>query len=230
MKTTAQYIFIIICLISGSLLNAQSNRIQRTTLEYEDQRVDALTISIQPNRKEVQDAFDDWMDERYDTKMKGGGLFSDKNLEESDPVVISGISPDNISIFAKTEEMNGTTKMLLFASRGLNNFIEQENEAAFAGLEDLFDAFLSDYLPDYYEERVAEAEEILNDLRDDYDDVEKDIQKNEEDIQKLREDNEELREELDVLREKLRKAEEDLRKRKSARRTITRQASGAGLK
>lgn len=226
MKTTIKYISIFVLLMTGLMLQAQTDRIQYTTLEYEDQRVDALSIDIQPGRKDVQDAFDDWMKDRYDVKMKGGGLFGDKNMETSEAATIPTISSDNISILTKTEEFNGYTRMTLFASRGLNNFVDRENFTAFSGLETLFDSFLSDYLPNYYEERVAEAEEALSDLQEDYDDVEKDIRKNEEDIEKLQSENVELRNELEELRRKLNDAQDTLRKRRSARQEIARKAAG----
>lgn len=206
-------------------LSAQVGSIEQTTVEYEKQSVAALTVTMKPERKEVQKAFDDWMKDRYDINMKGNGLFGNKNMENAEAVMIPAISPENITIFAETEKVGDKTRMALFASRGLGNFIEANDYAAFAGLEKVFDAFLSSYLPEYYEERVAEAREKLEDLRDDFSDAEKDFSKNEEKIRELRVENEELRGEMDKLRQEIKAAEATLVQRedtrKDVRRTVT---------
>jgi predicted ribosome quality control (RQC) complex YloA/Tae2 family protein len=217
MKAAVKLSLIILFVFSGLVISAQSNQMQTTKAEYNDRQVDALSIDIRPSRKEVQKAFSDWMKERYDVKMKGGGLFGDKNLEESEAVVIPTISPDNISIITQTNEMNGMTQMTLFASRGLGNFVDRSREDAFMGLEKLFDAFLSDYLPEYYDQRVTEAEKALADLEKEYEGVERDIEKNQSDMQELRKDNEKLRANLDAIRSQLRKAQNELRARRSNR-------------
>lgn len=205
---------------------AQVGRIEQTTVEYDKQSVDALTVTMKPERKDIQKAFDDWMDDRYDINMKGGGLFSDKNFRQAEAVSIPAISPDNVTLYTKTEERNGETRMTIFASRGLGNFVEEDEYSAFTGLEDIFDGFLSSYLPEYYDERVAEAREELEDLREDVADAEKTIRKNEDDIRKLEKENEEKRNEIAKLKNDISEAEKMLDKREEIKREVRRQVTG----
>jgi|AntRauTorckE5430_2_1112549.scaffolds.fasta_scaffold04007_4 cell division protein FtsB len=205
---------------------AQVGRIEQTIIQYDKQNVEALTVNMKPERKDIQKAFDDWMDDRYDISMKGGGLFSDKNIRTAEAVQIPAISPDKVTLISKTEERNGATHMSIFASRGLGNYIESDDYAAFTGLEDIFDGFLSTYLPEYYEERVAEAREELEDLRGDIEDVRKDINKNEEDIRDLQQENDDKRKEVIDLETKISGAEQLLRKREDIKREVRRQVTG----
>ncbi|MEL7160741.1 MAG: hypothetical protein AAFN92_08285 [Bacteroidota bacterium] len=213
-------------LLMSFAATAQVGRIEQTTIEYEDARVDALAVTMKPERKEVQKAFDDWMKDRYDVKMKGGGLFGDKNFEMAEAIVIPAISSENISLMTQTEERNGETVMTLFASKGLGNYVEDSDYKAFSGLEDVFDAFLSNYLPEYYEERVAEAREMLEDYQKDYDKAQEDVTDNEEEIRDLQQENEELRTEMKQLQEKIAEAEKTLNMRRDIRREVDREVVG----
>ena len=228
MKYFSKLLLVLISFSGANFLTAQVGRIESTTITYEDKAVDALTVTMKPARKDIQKAFDDWMDDRYDINMKGGGLFSDKNLRSAEAVTIPAVSPDNISLFVRTEERGGESTMTLFASRGLENFIGKREMSAFAGLEDVFDSFLSYYLPEYYQERVAEAQEMLADLRDDFSDKEEKISKNDKEIKKLQKENAELREELKSLERDINAAERTLDKRKDTRREVRRKMSSRG--
>ena len=217
---------LLLVIFTSAAAVAQVGRIEKTVIDYDKQRVDALTVSIKPARKDIQKAFDDWMDDRYDINMKGGGLFSDKNMRQAEAVTIPAISDENITLMARTEERGGETYMTLFATRGLGNYITSADYRAFDGMERVFDAFLSDYLPEYYEERVAEAREELEDLRDDLADAEEDVQDNEKKIEKLRRENEELRTSMTELRQKITDAERNLNERERTRRQVRQAVSG----
>ena len=222
MRPFSQLFILFILLLGVNHLSAQVGRITSTSISYEEQMVAALTVSVKPARKDIQQAFDDWLDDRYDVNMKGGGLFGDKNLRSAEAIMIPTISAENISLFVRTEERGGKTHMTMFASRGLGNFIGLNEEKAFSGLEEVFDGFLSFYLPEYYEERVVEAQEALAELRDEFSDTERDITKNEKEIKKLQVENAELRQELKSLERDIDAAERLLEKRKDARLAVKR--------
>ncbi len=213
---------LILLLVFSLTAGAQVGRIQETTLEVDDRRVDALVVNLKPERKEVQDAFDDWMKDRYDANMKGGGLFSSKETRRAEDIIIPAISGDRINLRTRTEEQGDESRMYLYADRG-GNFIDRGDYRAFTGLENIFDSFLSFYLPEYYEERVAEAQEELSDLQDDLEDNEKDYRKNEEEIADLQEENRELLEKREELSRKIQDAERALRERESMRSTVGRE-------
>lgn len=205
---------------------AQVGRIEQTTIQHDKKSVDAVTVTMKPERKDIQKAFDDWIDDRYDIDMKGGGLFSDKNMRRAEAVNIPAISTENITLYVSTEETSGQTRMTIYASKGNGNFFEDSDYSAFTGLEDIMDNFLSNYLPEYYEERVAEAMEELEDLKKDRKKATEDIADNEEKIIKLKKDNEELRNEVSDLEAKIEEAEKMLNMRKEIRTEVKRQVTG----
>lgn len=220
------YLPLLITLILSTTAAAQVGRIQQTTVEHADNRVDALTVTMKPERKDIQKAFDDWIDDRYDINMKGGGLFGDKNMRRAEAVNIPAISTENITLYTKTEETGGQTRMTVYASKGNGNFFEDDDYSSFTGLEDVMDNFLSSYLPEYYEERVAEAVKEIEDLRKDRKKTNEDITDNEERIVELKKENEELRTEIDKLDAQIEEAEKMLDKRKQIRKEVNRQVTG----
>ena len=227
MKT--DYWLATICALLFLLVNPLPAQIIReTTVDYDKQRVAALTASITPPRKDLQDAFEDWMDDTYDINMKGGGLFSDKNIRQAEDVTLPAVADGPITLYTKTVSDDEMTNMYLFAARGEDDFIPLSNSTAFAELERLFDDFLSFYLPEYYEERVAEAVEQLEELRDDLADLRDDIADNEKKIQDLRKENIDLEAEAGELEKAIRDAEAQLERRRDARQRISRQLRSGG--
>ena len=222
MRKLTYFTSILFLLLFTATSYAQVGRIQQTTVEYDDRMVDALTVTLTPERKDAQKAFDDWIDDRYDINMKGGGLFSDKNIRSAEMVRIPAISTDDITLVARTEERGGETRMTLFAMKANGNSVEAEDYRAFSGIEDVFDGFLSDFLPEYYEERVAEAREELEDLKKDFGKHQEDITDNEDKIKKLQKENEEHRREMTDLDRKIKDAERQLEERQAARRAVNR--------
>jgi Skp family chaperone for outer membrane proteins len=222
-----RFLAILLFLLWGTpLASAQSLGIRSTTVEYEKEQVPALQVSVMPPRKDLQDAFEEWIQDTYDINMEGGGLFSDKNLRRAEGVILAPVSADKINLFTKTVEQRASTTMYLFASKGLGNYFTRQDEAAFAGLERVFDEFLGSYLPEYYEMRITEATETLEDLRDDLDDLRNDIQDNEEEIRKLKKENIDLEEEVRELESAIREAENNLQQRRNARQRVIQKVSG----
>lgn len=227
MKINIRFAFAFLLMLMFSTATfAQVGRIEQTSIDHDKSRVDALTVTMKPERKDIQKAFDDWIDDRYDINMKGGGLFSDKNMRQAEAVNIPAISTDNITLYTMTEEKNGESRMTIFASRGLGNYFKSSDYPAFTGLEAIMDNFLSSYLPEYYEERVAEATEELEDFRKDQKKAREDITDNEKKIKKLQEENEKLREQVSDLDIKIMDAEKMLTKRKEIKREVKRQVTG----
>ncbi len=228
MKSFYRLIPFVLLLLNVLPLSAQIGDITPSSIVYEKEQVDVLSVTIQPERKDVQKAFDDWLDDRYDINMKGGGLFGDKNIRSAEGVTIPGISPENITLFTETEARGGATRMSIFASKGLENYIDRTETQAFAGLQNLFDDFLSSYLPEYHNQQVAATQERLQDLREAFAETEEDIVKNENRIEKLQQENVEFRTNLRELTRKIEAAQRELSERKSKRRSITNAVSNNG--
>ena len=228
MKTNAKLILsAVFVLFFSTLATAQVGRIMETTVEYDKTTVDALAVTLQPERKDVQEAFEDWMDDRYDINLKRGGLFANKRTQKAEDAIIPAISADRITFMTKTEEVGDETRLYVFAMRG-NNPVDRADYKAFTGMENIFDSFLSSYQPEYYEERVAEAREELEDLREDLKDAQDDIADNKEKIAKLQKENTELEDKSAKLREEIKTAEVAVRTREEMRTEVKREMQNVG--
>lgn len=223
MQTFARSLFTTLLLALFTLTAAaQVGRIQESTITEDKQRVDALSVIVQPERKDMQKAFDDWMDDRYNINMKGGGLFANKRTRNAEDVIIPAIDADPITFMTRTETVGEETRMYIYASRN-GNFIDRADYKAFTGMENIFDSFLSSYLPEYYEERVEEAREELEDLRDELADAEEDFADNEEKIAKLQKENRKLEDKQANLRQQIADAEKAVTRRQEMRTEVQRE-------
>ena len=228
MKITSKLLFTaLFAVLFSATAFAQVGRIQESTVEYDKTRADALMVTLQPDRKDVQEAFEDWMDDRYDIKLKRGGLFANKRTQKAEDVIIPAISSEPITFMTKTEGAGEDTRLYVFAMRG-NNPIDRADYKAFTGMENIFDSFLSSYLPEYYEERVAEAREDLEDLQKDLREAQDDMADNKEKIAKLEAENRELTEKQEMLRKQIAEAETAVRTREEMRTEVKREMQNVG--
>ena len=56
---------------------------------------------MEPATKDVRDAFQDFLKKNYDVKLKGDGLFSNKDVLYAEKVKINTISDKNLDFYAK---------------------------------------------------------------------------------------------------------------------------------
>lgn len=207
------------------LLGAQGLAVENSQIEYEDYQVTSVQVKVSPDRSSLQDAFEDWIKDKYDVKMRRPGLFGDKTIRQAEAVRLPSISSGQINLFTKTVAQDGYTEMNLFASRGLANFMDDDNEMAFRAMENMMTAFLADYLPVYYQEQVDEAKESLSDLKDELEDVEDDYADNQETIADLQEENQELNARIGVLNKEIQNNQQEVELRLQRQQMINKELS-----
>lgn len=207
-------------------LAAQLPEVRSALVSYEKENVTAWTTKVPADRKTTQNAFSDWIDERYQINMKGGGWFGNKNIRTAEEVKLPAVANFPVSLIVRTEENpNGTSRMALFALRPGSNGKDITDERAQSALQSIFDSFLTDWLPTYYAEREAAAREKLEDLRETFTDREEAVADNTEEIEALRKENEELRREMEQLRGQIERANATLKERSNARQAVNTSAA-----
>jgi len=219
---------ILLFLISISI-TAQKVKYHDGKIMYDGEELQTIEVKLQPNVSTIKDKFSEWMDDHYDVNLDGKKLlFFKKDFMTAEGVIIPQISERKIDLRVKVDEATkGTTTLHVFASYGYNNWLTPEkNPYAYDALKGIVYDFVSDYLPEYYYERVEESKENIDEIKEDNNDIEGDIANNKKEIEELLKKNEDLRNELEENKSKLKKANENLDARQNEYQKIKKKVSG----
>jgi len=185
------------------------------SVEFDNSTVRTIDVTLSPKVETIKDKFEDWMDDNYDVDLDDKKLlFFTKDYMTANGVVIPQISQNRIDLKVKVDETNGgNTKLNVFASFGYNNWItEDKHPFEYAALRGIVYDFVSEYLPEYYLDRVKESESTIAKLNDRREDMEDDIKDNEKSIRELREDNKNLMKKIRANELKIKEAKKRLTK------------------
>lgn len=178
-------------------VSAQEVVFTTESVVYDGKERMSVSTIIAPEPDVVKEAFEDWMKDEYDVKMKGSGLFTDKDVLTAEEAKVSVISPKFIDFYARSVPSGDQTQFSVFASFGYNVHIEPETyPQEFAAMQDLHYAFVSEFLPQWYQEQIGDTEEVVADLSDDIESFKDDMDKNLKDQAELREEMEEMKQSL----------------------------------
>lgn len=184
-------------------------------ISYEDDTRIAVTVTMQPDKKNVRDAWEDFLEDDYDTKTKGNGFIGKDDVIRAEETNLSAISNKTIDLYAEILEKGEGSEMKVFASLGYDIHITPEKfPKEYAALEDFTLEFLNDFLIKYYEEKVEDAKKVVYDLRDDKNDMQEKMGDNKSEIVDLKEENLELQEGMTAKGAALKKANQTLETKK----------------
>jgi len=208
--------------------NAQSLSYFEGMVDYKGESIKTIDVILNPKVNTIKDKFEDWMDDNYDVDLDGKKLlFFNKEYLEANGVVISEVSDRKIDLKVKVDETTkGLTKLNVFASFGYNNWItEERNPSEFEALRGIVYDFVSEYLPEYYLEKVEESNEKLDDLSESRSNLKDEVKENQEDISKLEKENEELMAKLKANQEKIDKWNAKKNKRTKEYKSVRKKVS-----
>jgi len=210
-------------------LTAQTVNYDNGKITYDREEIRTIKVTLKPYVSTIKDKFSDWIDDHYEVDLDEKRLlFFDKEYMTAEGVVIPKVSPRKIDLHVKVDEtQKGNTVLHVFASYGYNNWIvPQEHPYAHDALREIVYDFISDYLPEYYYERVEDTQERIEDIKDENSDIAYDLADNKKEIDDLLKKNDELRIELEQNKTKLKKANERLNVRKNEYRKVKNKVSG----
>lgn len=180
---------------------AQAQDFAMTTgnVVHKDASRTAIQVVMEPPTDDVKKAWEDFMKDKYDIKMKGNGWFSNKDVLFAEEVTISPISTKSLNFYTRIVEKGDNTELSTFASLGYDIYLnEKDYLKEFIQLQQLTKDFVDEYLPNYYLAIVEETQSKLNDFEKNRGKLQDNISDNNKKIEKLSEENEKMTTELNT--------------------------------
>jgi hypothetical protein len=178
------------------MLTAQLS-FQMNQIDHDDAMRPSLEIRLKPGADQVKDAWHDFIKDRYDVKLKGIGFLANKDLMTAEEVTFEALSDKKMNFYTRVVEKDGASQMNVFASFGYDIYLSpSQYPEAWHTLKMITHEFLGNFLPGYYEEKIAEVKSSIDDLKNNKKDMQDEMEKNRSEIEKLTERNEELSEKI----------------------------------
>ena len=212
MKNNITVLFVLL-LSTVFTLNAfsQTLDLQYAQVQNNDNEYPCIEVTLEPTPEEVKAAWEDFIKDNYDVKMKGTGLFTNKDVLYAEQVKFDAISSKEMDFFTRIIEQGDNTTLSVFGSFGYDIPIStKEYPVEFEKMETITKRFLQSYLPAYYEEWIENTQEKITDLQDNNKDILDEMEDNKKEIEKLKKRNEQLKEKLEENNTKITETQERL--------------------
>ena len=174
----------------GKQAISQKLVIENDKISYADQFRTSVKVTIEPNKKEVRRSWENWLEDKYDTKVDGTRWLNKKDVISAKRISIPFISDKQFDLYAKVVDKGQGSQLNIFASFGYDMHIIPETfPKEYQALEILTLDFLTDFLTTYYSERAENMEEVVRDLENNKNNLQEDISDNKKDIIDLKVEN-----------------------------------------
>jgi len=201
----------------------QTLEIEDSSVEYKDERHASLKAEIDPDPKAIKKAWQDYLKENHDVKIKGIGFLVNKDVLKGEQVSFSNLPVEPVNFYTKVVSEGDRSVMSVFAFDGNDEFIDQnKHPEMYDGIRSMLTSFLEEFLNTFYQGKINEVEENISDLEDEIADLEKDIsdnrdqiEENKKEIENLRDDNNDMEKEIEDKEVRLQKIREKLIKKQN---------------
>ncbi len=176
-------------------INAQKLTVEDGFILYEEDKVQTIDITLEPEVDLIKDRFESWLKNNYDINLNDKKLlFFDKKYMTANGVVIPKISATKLDLKFKVDETKkGMTKIKAFASLGYDNWLnENKYPAEFMAFRDVVYEFVENAIPKYYLNQVEQSKAQLAELQEEGQNLQADLEKVRNKIDKLQKENDEL--------------------------------------
>jgi hypothetical protein len=200
----------------------------RTQIQHNEALRPCWEVTLPTDKDPTKEAWNDFLRDAYDLKLKGLGLFANKDFLHAEEVMVESLSDLLLNFYTSFETIESGdrthTKMSVFISFGYDVYAGPDTYSeSFNRVKEIIEEFLLQFLPVYFNEAISENQDRISDLKGDMDDLQKDIAKNEKEIEELKKENEEARESLINLQVQYEDANKSLTSKRQTYEGIKRQ-------
>lgn len=196
-------------------LSAQKLQPADATISHDGKSRPCLFIKVDPEAKTLKEAWNDYLKDNHDLKLKGIGFLANKDLMSRKEVIVSAISSNTMDFYTEIIENETGSEMRVFASFGYDMYIDASSmPKEYEALKSIMTSFLNTYIPNYYQEIIDETEKVVSDLSKDQSKLKKSISKDTKKVEKYKEKIESLSEDLKDDSSELEEVETKLSNRK----------------
>lgn len=161
------FLLILAVIVSSFKVSAQKIDIkpENGSVEFNDVSRPCIQVNVDPETKETKKAWKKYLSDNYSVKIKGIGMFSNKDILFAEEIVFKEISDKRLNLYTEIiEDLNGS-QIKLFVSFGYDVYInEKDYPEEYKQLEAVLINFLKIYLPKYYKEKVNDVEKRISSL------------------------------------------------------------------
>lgn len=153
-----------------------------------------LTITLDPEPGTLKKAWKDFVRSNYEIRLKGYGLFSNRDILSAKEVNQGKLSQKPLNVYTQIiSNENGGTDIRVFASFNRDTYINEKNyPSEYKALKHMLEAFVQAFMPEYYQNLISNQEEKLDDLKDKDKQITRKVERNGQQIVKLTKENEYL--------------------------------------
>lgn len=210
------YVSFIFSFLWLSLMSAQVFEPELGNVEHNNDNRACWQVSIAPEPKVLKEAWIDYMDDTYDIKLKGMGLFQNKDVLTAEEIQFPKIGNGQVNFYTRVTEDNYGSSMQVFASNVGGAYLDNSNnKEGFSAMREIMEEFLKNYLPKYHQKMIAQTRGRIEELNKESNDLKEEIEAAEEEIQELQQKIEEMIDENEEKIEALNQARNRLEKRRS---------------
>jgi hypothetical protein len=210
-----KYFITIVLVLYSFKLVAQGLQPMVSTIKHDKQNIACWVINADPEPKTLKKAWNTFLKDNYRFKLKGIGLFANKDLLQAEAVRVGVISKTPVNFFTHIVEDDSGSEMKVFVSDQQQYFSSNYQESQFNELADIMKSFLKSYLPQYHQSKINDTEIRISELNQETEDLEEEIAENLESIEEMENEIVEMRKQLESNRAKLVESRIKLEKRKA---------------
>lgn len=159
-------------------------KIDTSSISYENKLRPCLEASVDPPRKDLKKAWDNYLNKNYKVDLKGVG--KDKDMYGAKDVMVAAISDKRMNFYTSIAETANGSDIKVFASFGYDIYISSDSfPKEFAALQNITHSFLKDYLNKYYSDAIKTSTKLVSKMGKEKTKLVKSISKNTKKIEKL---------------------------------------------
>ena len=232
MLSISPYFTLFFLLFLSAGVVGQSNQVTETTTEYDKKRLTSQTITLDAPVDAVYDIWQDFWEDRYDVDIDRSDKDGSNIAYLAKGVSLADISSQSFNLYSSVDGTDKVSTVSISVGYDGDRVSTRDNDpAGYRAAADKLTEFRTFFYTRYFDERISEVRESLDDAKDEREDATGDAEKARKQIAKYEKKIEDLRRRIEKTREdvgdelkaaetsedRVRELEEELRRLQSSR-------------